>query len=209
MALLRLALEKNGPKRIEIAWRGFHKDVVVRFDGTEVGRFENRRALKEGKAFPLPDGSTLKVRLQKAALKPDFLEVLRNDAPLPGSASDPSAVLGLANGMIAFVAAVNVVLGLVGCFVESDVLRGLGAGLGMVIEGLIYAVLAAWLRLRHSVIALGLAVGLFIVDSILVVVAHAPTNPAALVTRFFILVPMCGGFSALRQLRHQAKLRPA
>lgn len=52
------ALVADGPKRLEVQWKGLWKDVTLSFDGQELGVIENKKALKIGADFALPDGTS-------------------------------------------------------------------------------------------------------------------------------------------------------
>jgi hypothetical protein len=89
-------------------------------------------------------------------------------------------------------------------------LRAIGAGWPSVLSGLVYAVLAWFVRAR-SVMALGIAVALFVLDGafVLVSAAEATGTPpvAGLVARAFFLIPMLRGFPALRALARPRRRR--
>lgn len=210
------AFDKGGPERLELEWRGNFKNVEVRLDGALLGSFENAKELKAGGTYPLEDGSTLEVKLATTALFPE-LTLTRNGEALPGSAADPEQRVKAAAGMIYFVAGFNVLLGLVATAFNVQLLQSIGVGLGSVLEGAIYGVLGYFVGQR-SIVALGLAVGLFVIDGILLVASGSGSGSppvGGLVARFFFLVPMVMGFPALRALkkeetraRHAPRARP-
>ena len=105
--------------------------------------------------------------------------------------------------MVAAVAVLNVVVGLLVELFDAGFLRGIGAGWPSVLAGLVYAVLAWFVRGR-SVVALGIAVVLFVVDGLFVMASAAQgggTPPVGgLVARVFFLIPMLRGFPAIREL---------
>jgi len=59
---------------------------------------------------------------------------------------------------------------------------------------------------RQSSVALGIAVGLLIIDGIMGLIAGSFTG---LVLRIFILIPMFGGFSAIRGLKERKQIELA
>ena len=199
------ALDKGGPERLELEWQGNFKNVEVRLDGVLLGSFENAKELKAGGTYPLEDGSTLEVKLATTALFPE-LTLTRNGVALPGSAADPEQRVKAAAGMIYFVAGFNVLLGLVAAAFNVQFLQSIGVGLGSVLEGAIYGGLGYFVGQR-STFALGLAVGLFVIDGILLLVGSgsgsAPPPVGGLVARVFFLVPMVMGFPALRALKDE------
>jgi hypothetical protein len=197
------ALEKDGPERVQVEWQGNFKDLEVRVDGVLLGSFENAKELKAGQTFPLEDGSRLEVSLKSAALGFPELTLLRNGQPLPGSAADPAQRVGAAAGMIFFVAALNALLGLVAVAFNVQFLQSIGLGIGSLFVGAIYGALGYFVKQR-SVVALGLAVGLFVLDGLAMLAFQPPgrTPPVGgLVARIFLLIPMIMGFPALQALK--------
>lgn len=197
MPSLKLSLEPGTKERVEVKWRGLWKDVHVLFDGRELGSFADKKALKAGGSFSLADGSTLTVRLSNR-LGASGLEVLRNGTPLPGSAADPAQRLQVAYGIIFFIAGANFVLGVLAMVTRSSVLSQIGAVPGMVVQGLVYGALGLWLMKGRSYVALSLAVVLFILDGIVLALHGGSTG---IIMRIFLLLPMLGGFGALKKLR--------
>src|SRR5690348_6213956 len=89
MPVTTYAFKEGEPKRLELSWGRRGQDFTIRLDGSEIATLPNKKELSDGRNFPLPDGSTLRVRLTKF-WGSDELQVLRNDQPLPGSASHPA-----------------------------------------------------------------------------------------------------------------------
>lgn len=199
------ALEPGGPKRLEVAWNGMFKNVQVTFDGVPVGGFETKKQLQEGGNFTLPDGSQLHVQLQQAGMATE-LQILRNGAPLPGSASDPEQRVKTAAGMLYFIAGLNAALGLVA---ELGVafLAQIGLGWGSIVVGAVYAGLGYLVKAKRSRVALILAIVLFVLDGVasLIAATHAGGSPpvGGLVARVFLLIPIWKGLSALGELNKQ------
>lgn len=197
------ALKTGEPERLEISWKGAWKNLTVRLDGSEIGSVANQEELKAGKEFSLGDGSPLKIQLVRKLLTPE-LQLLRDGQPLPGSASDPTQRLRVAYRIVFFVAGLNIVLGFVTELFQISFLTELGLGLGSIIFGVFFAVLGFFVK-RRSMVALGAAVGLFLLDGILavVLVAEEGGRPpvGGIIARLFLMVPMIQGFGAIRALR--------
>lgn len=196
------ALEPGGTERLAVSWSGGFKNLAIALDGQSLASFESPKELKRPQAMALPDGSRLEVQLTSPLGIPE-LQLRRDGEPLPGSAGDPAERHRAAWGMVAFVAGLNVVLGLVVVVFDIGFLKAVGAGWGSIISGLVYGVLAFFVRGRSQV-ALGLAVALFVLDGILLLAssAHAGGTPpvGGLVARIFFLLPMLRGFSAIAAL---------
>jgi hypothetical protein len=203
------ALEVGGPERLEVSWRGAFKDVAVSLDGLPVATFADPKELKQPQAVVLPDGSRLDVQVASGFVLPE-LRLLRDGEPIPGSASDPATRHAGAWQMVLAVAVLNVAIGLLIELFDVAFLRAIGAGWASVVSGLIYGALAFFVR-RRSLVALGLAVGLFVLDGIfgMVAAAQASRTPpvGALVARVVFLIPMVRGFGAIRELGRPRRSR--
>src|SRR5690242_1086047 len=100
-------------------------------DGNVVGVVPGQRELKAGSDVRLMDGSTLRVQLVRGLLSQE-VRVLRDGIPLPGSASDPAQRLKTAYGILFFLGALNVLLGLVAEVAQVDFLLAIGVGVGSI-----------------------------------------------------------------------------
>jgi hypothetical protein len=211
MAKQTFALERGGPKRLEIAWSGMFKNVQVTLDGAPIGSFETKKQLEEGGNFGLPDGSQLHVQLKRQGMATE-LQLRRNGEPLPGSASDPQQRVATAAGMLYFIAALNAALGIV-AELGVEFLARIGVGWGNVVAALIYAGLGYLVKAKQSRVALVLAIVLFVLDGIASVFAgtHAGGSPpvGGLVARIFLLIPLWSGVPALTALNKAKAAQPA
>jgi hypothetical protein len=205
------ALEPGGTPRLAVSWRGAFKDLSVSLDGQPAASFDDSRELKEAQRIALHDGSTLEVQVASPFLFPE-LRLTRDGEPLPGSSGDPATRHAAAWQMVAAVAGLNVVVGLLVEATGADFLRGIGAGWPSVFAGLVYGLLA-WLVRGRSIVALGVAVALFVLDGVFVLASATQaggTPPVGgLVARVFFLIPMLRGFPALRELARPRKRRVA
>ena len=185
------ALEPGGTPRLGLSWRGGYKDLSVSCDGQPLASFDDPKELKEPQRVALPDGSTLDVQVASPFLLPELL-LTRDGEPVPGSSGDPATRHAAAWQMVAAVAVLNVVVGLLVEVFDAGFLRGIGAGWPSVFAGLVYAVLAWFVRGR-SIVALGIAVALFVLDGLFVMASATQaggTPPVGgLVARVFFLDP--------------------
>jgi hypothetical protein len=190
--------------RLEVSWKLFWKDIEVRLDGKLVGAIPDKRALEEGREFGLDDGTRVRVQLETGFGRVE-LRVLRDGKPLPGSDSDPETRLKVAAGLIWFVAAMSGGLGVLALALRIEVLLRIGVGIGSIVEGAIFAVLAFFAG-RRSTVALALAIALFAFDGVATFFLAAQQTPAqpppvgAIVVRVFLLLGMSRGFEAITEL---------
>ena len=146
MARRRYALERGGPRRLEVRWRWRRRDMEVLLDGARVAGPFDRAAFERGATFMLPDATTLTVRWVKPAWwtfsAGAELRVERQGVPVPRSDGDPhvigrraARVVG-AFGMLTFLFAVGWRF-----FAKPGVAQP-GALLGVAAEGLLLLFLA-------------------------------------------------------------------
>lgn len=87
------ALGPGLPKQLELSWSIGWRDLVVRFDGLEVGRLDGGYdEVRLGKKLSLPSGSTLHVQLVRERGAFGYVEELHvyvDGKPVAGSAAIP------------------------------------------------------------------------------------------------------------------------
>lgn len=210
MPIVRFALERGGQKSLEVSFTGRSwKNTEVRLNGDLVGSFPDKKAVTAGQEFPLPDGSVLNVQLVHRLLR-----LLRNGAPVPGSAYDPVTMLSTSCGMIYALAGLNIVLGLIAWVLKVDYLRSLSYGAVSIAVGLILLVLGL-LAQRRSLVALIVAMGVaclymaFVLLSGFMAVVGPPLQymsfPIGLLAGgLVLLLPIWRGVSAINQLKKES-----
>ncbi|KFE69160.1 hypothetical protein [Hyalangium minutum] len=211
MAKKTFALEPGGPKRLEVSWGMFWKNFTVTLDGKQVGTVEGgQKELKKGVEFRLPDGSDLRVQLVSGALNVE-LQVTRNGAALPGSASDPAQRVQSAAYLLYFFAGLNTLLGVVAMLIDNEVLDRLGMGLGSIIFGAIVATLGFFTS-RHSRVAPMLAIVLYVADTLYTFVASVEAGGrspgAGIIVRVWVIWTLWKAFQAAGELARQESSGP-
>jgi hypothetical protein len=197
------AVERNGPKRIEVTWKGIWNEFAVKLDGQQVGTW-SKDELKEGKEVPMPDGSKFKAHLRRIGMGQE-LALLRNGQPLPGSGADPVQLAKTAAGIVYFLAGANALLGVLGA-AGVQLLANLGVGIPEIVLGAILGVLG-FFSMQRSRVALGIAMALYAADGVLGIVVAAGSNrvPAAgIVIHILFLTAMWRGFKAMGELKANA-----
>ena len=205
MPVREFSVEREGPKRLRLDWRGNWRQLTVTLDDETLGEIDNPDALKHGINYPLPDNSQLTIRLVQR-LYSSRLEVLRDGRPLPGSDSDPHELLRNAATMVFFIAGLNLLLGLAELIFHSSFLQSMGVGWFSILFGLVYTGLGLLVR-RRVAAALWVAVLLFAADGILgfVLTATAGQGPsiASLLARVLLLIPMVQGLGAIAAIKRE------
>jgi hypothetical protein len=172
MTKMKYALERGGDKPLEISWKGNYKNVEVRLKGNLIGEILSKKELFTGQIFQLPDGTTLKVQLTRTWGMKELL-LLRNDKPLPGSASDPVFMNTQSSGSIYFIAGANIVLGLFAYFSKIEFMQTLGISIFSVAIGFIFLVLGFFTQ-RRSRLALMVALIIYSLDCALALFSATP-----------------------------------
>lgn len=206
MPKISYAFEKGGPKKLEIAYKGLYKNLTVTVDGRQVGEFTEQKELTSGKSFTLKDGSLLKVQLVSNFAGTE-LRVLRNGQALPDSASNPETRVKTAWGVLFFIAGLNLLLGAVTLFVESDYLEQMGFGWYNLIYGVFFLGMGFLVR-RLSNVALILSILVFSADTVmsLFTADNFDTSPSLfwLISRIVLIIPLVQGVSAIMDLKKTA-----
>lgn len=198
----KFAIEPGGQKRLEVSWGRNFSNTRVTLDGQPIGAPVERKELREGVSYPLPDGSTLGLRT--GGMYNAELQVTRNGTPVPGSASDPRQRMRTAAGVFAFIGGLSILVGLIAQFMAGDTLRSVGFGWTSVVFGVVFAAIAFFV-LRGSFAALLIGIALYTVDTVMsfVAVASAGANVpiGSYVVRVLLFFPLIQGIPAARQLR--------
>jgi hypothetical protein len=162
MPTLKLALAAGEAKRLEIHKPFFGSARTLRLDGVDVGRIDDVGALREGRSFPLPDGTTLHVRLEKQSgfMRGDRLRVERDGVLLRDSPAHPVYDVRQATNALWFIGGLNVLAGL-----AVMGLVDFPTGAGVLVEALVYLAFA-WQARREKRWALIAGLALYVLDTL-------------------------------------------
>ncbi|NER30699.1 MAG: hypothetical protein F6J89_24560 [Symploca sp. SIO1C4] len=150
------------------------KDLVVRLDGQKLDRFTDTIGLRGGEVFRLQDGSILRVKLVDGLFDITRVQVFLNGDPLPGSLSNLRQKLARAYGAIYFTGGFNVFFGLASMlspFIKDSV----GLRIDSFIVGTIFLLLGYFVQ-RKSLLALRIAIALFILTSLVTTISTLQTD---------------------------------
>lgn len=191
-------LDQGGEERLTVSWKSFWKDFTVELDGSIIGTLQGQKELQQGRTFELSDGSNLDIKLVRT-WSSTTLQILRNGIPLPGSGSDPTTKLKLSYGLLYFIGGLNLVMGIIASLFQIDFLIDLGMGTYSVVVGSIYLLLAFFVQ-RKSKIALGIALALYGLETILTLISGLTSG---VIVRIFFIVFMWPGFKAISELQEK------
>jgi hypothetical protein len=199
-------LDKESTEPIIVS-HGFNwRNLTIKKDGELIGEVENVKILQEGRSFHLPDGRVISIKLIKKLGIIQELEILLDNTPILGSGTEPNQQVKQVYHLLLFVAAFNTLLGLAAELAHVDFLKSIGLGYGTVVIGIINAVLAYFIKFKHSLAALYIAIGLMVTDIILTLIfaAESGGNPTSgLMIKGIFTYILFNGIPALRKLRNQ------
>lgn len=202
----KYSLQKNEPQRLEISWSGVWKDIKILLDGQEIGQIDGLKELKTGQDFKIKEG-TLHVQFVMGFMNGE-LQVTLDGKPLPGSGSDPAERLKIAYITIFFIAGLNLALGIAAEFLQIDFLQEIGVGIFSAGFGLVFLILGYLVMKKQSIIALWIAIALFIVDGVLTmfVTIDGGYDPAmgSILMRIILIVGMIQGLKGAKDLKKES-----
>lgn len=202
----------GGPKRMEVSRPMLSNTFTVKVDGKTLFQFPGGE-LKRGVNHETRSGTRIHIS-HKSSFTANGFDVRINGKSLPGSVSHPLYRVTIAYQAIYFVAAVNLIIGVLNALKMNPLPTLVGAGITPVIVGGIYLFLAFFVQ-GKSRIALGIAIIGFTIDSVLLVVSifsGLGLNSASIggftggmFVRVFFLIYMVQGFMALNEIYAEEK----
>ncbi len=202
-------LTLDAPNDLVLEWRGLFKTMTVTLAWRELTTFADKRSLEAGRGIPLPSGGELWVQLEKKFAGPELV-VKRDGVPVKGSATDPEVQIAAAYGVMFFIAALNIGLGLAAQLGNVGFLQRLGLGWASVGFGALFVLLGVLVWKARSRIALVLGIVIFAIDGVLGIYyamqqlgPHQSPPMGGIIMRVFLLLPMINGVKALGAKRAQ------
>jgi hypothetical protein len=195
------AFEEGGPKRLTVDWTKRWRFIDLYLDGEKTHTVEGQTLFGRGQDFPLPDGSTLHLKLARGWTDCE-LYVMRDGQPLPGSTANAESRLQIACLAIWLIAGLNIVLGWIAWAFQIEFLQSLGQGFLSILFGVGFLVLGQFAG-RGSLAALLIALALYGLDSILSWVSSESSGLSFF--RLGLLGAMAQGIGATWTVRMRGK----
>ena len=199
------ALEKNGPKRLTVTWRGIWKEVQVSLDGQSLGPpFANLKELKLGRDFTLPDGRVLFVGFFQTFGRAG-LDLKLDGLPLHGTVADPRKTIRNAAIWLFVMSGLSIVIGILGLAVAG--VSRLGFGWPSLVAGVVLGVLGYLVLKKRSKVALAIAIVIVLADTALSFVFFAqgagrgPSVPPGIYMRIFMIIALFSSWRALGEIK--------
>lgn len=188
---------------VTLEWKMFWKDLTVALNGKPLHTFPSKAALEEGQKFPLESGQQFSVRLRE-----NKLETRLDGVIVKGSDSSPQEDLSVPQGIIWFMGGVGTFAGLIFSLVSSPAFEERGIdGPSMLIFGLIILGLGFWFYKKHSPVALGLIVGLIVLD-LVASIYDGQVSFGMFIRGYFVYV-LVRAFPVLKAIRQNAQTEEA
>lgn len=197
----KFALEKNGPQRLVVRWRGIWKNVEVLLDGEVLGEpIPDFKSLRVGRLYTMPDGRQLFVQFENK-FAGGGLAVTVDGRPLPGANNDPRTAIRTAAIILWVVAGLNLVLGLVITGVAHE--RGFAMALPVIVAAVLGGLgFAVWRY--HSRVALLVAIILEAADAVatFALMGAAGRVPSTgIFFRVFIIIALVRAYRAVSEAK--------
>ncbi len=135
------SLDKEEKQILDVSWKGNFKNLVLKLNNKPLGKIQNKQELIQGKEFEISHNKILSVKLVKEMYLNSELELLLNGYPVDRSMTHPVKKLTDVFLLIMFIVAVNLVVGLLGLIVDTDLFKRLGAGFWNIIYAGIFTIL--------------------------------------------------------------------
>jgi len=199
-------LNTEKKEKLDLYWKGSFKDFTVKLDNNELGVIKTKKELKEGREFVTGYNKKLRIRLFMQLGIIPCIEILFNDNPVPGTATDPKRQLTDIFYFVLFIAVLNIVSGLISLIFDITAFSDHGIGLNSIIYGVLFIMMGLIINKRQSMFALIAVISLLGLDIIFVLIRIAEygvqSNPwPTIVIKMSFMLYLCKGFSAIMRIR--------
>jgi len=204
MATLNYAIEKGGPKIVQIEWNGVN--LLLKYKDEEIANVSGTLLeLSKGLNFHLPDDSTISIQLVG---KSPFskLQILRDGKPLPSSPTDPYVRVKNAYWATFLLGATNI-------FISLSLLSIPTIRTNMILTLIlgILLLMLGFLIVRKSLVALIIAVTIQIIGNTIpnllnlnLILAGGLLSIMSFIVRLIFLFQMVVGIGALIVIRKES-----
>jgi len=206
------SLDQEGKQMLAVSWKGNFKNLELKLNNKPLGKAQGKQELVRGKEFEISHDKILSVKLVKEMYLFTRLELLVNGFPVESSMTHPVRKLNDVFLLIMFIAAINLIFGLLGLMVDNDLFRILGAGFWNIIYAGIFTILGIIMKENKSMFAMISIVGLMMLDImfsffyIMEIPGHV--NPAGnILVKVFLMLYLLRGVTAIKDFRKLEKKR--
>ena len=206
------SLDKEEKQILDVSWKGNFKNLVLKLNNKPLGKIQNKQELIQGKEFEISHNKVLTVRLVKEMYLFSELELLLNGYPVDRSMTHPVKKLNDVFLLIMFIVAVNLIVGLLGLTIDTDLFKRLGAGFWNIIYAGIFTILGIIMKENKSMFALISIIVLMILDIVFsfLYIMEIPghLNPAGtILVKLFLVLYLLRGVNAIKEFKKMEKER--
>lgn len=180
---------KTNPLKFE--WKAGWKNFTITHNNHQVGVINDMNELKQGKSFKLPSGQTVSAKLNMVLGVIPELELLLDNKPVPGSPTDPVAIVKQGFIALIIIGIINIALGALVMGARIDVLMDLGVGPATIVIGALFLALAFWGKQKNSEIAFMIGLALMAADIVLTFMAAAESNGSSPTSGIVVKIIIC------------------
>jgi len=180
---------KTNPLKFE--WKAGWKNFTITHNNHQVGVIDDVNELKEGKSFKLTNGQTVSAKLNMVFAVIPELELLLDNKPVPGSPTDPAAIVKQGQIALIVIGAINIILGALAMGARIDILTGLGVGPATIVIGALFLALAFWGKQKNSATAFMIGLALMAADIVLTFMAAADSRGSSPTSGIVVKIIIC------------------
>jgi hypothetical protein len=206
------SLDKEGRQILNVSWRRNFNNLELKLNDKTPGRFESRQELLKGKEFEISHDKVLSVKLVKEMYLFAELEILVNGFPVEHSMTHPVKKLNDVFMIIMFIAAINMIFGILGLITDIGFFKRLGAGLWNIIFAGIFILLGLMIKEKKSMFAMISLIVLMVLDIIssflFFMEVAQPVNPLGpVLIKTFLTICLLRGVKAIKEFKKTEEKR--
>lgn len=200
------SLDKEQKQILGLSWKGKYKNLELKLNNKPLGKIDNRQELIQGKEFEISHDKKLFVKLVREMHLYTELELLVNGFPLEKSMTHPVKKLNDVFLLIVFIAAFNLITGLLGLVTDAVVFEELGMGFWNIIYAGIFIILGIMIREKKSMFAMTSVIVVMLLDILFSLLFLTDLSKAVhltgpLLVKVFLAIWLFRGVRAIKEYR--------
>ncbi|MBB3701266.1 hypothetical protein KMW28_03610 [Flammeovirga yaeyamensis] len=197
-------LDTEKKEQLVVEFKPFFKNAKVTLNGNEILQFQDKKDVKSGGEYQIDNDRKLSIQLVRNKLMgTDELVVLVNNEPVKGSSSDPYYELKTAYSILFLLAGLNIFFGIIAEVTSMEILVNLGLGIGSIIVGAFYVALGYVIKVKRSMIALGVSIFFILLDVVLTIYFMPGKSIGGLIFKAFLSISLFRGFGAIKKIKQK------
>ncbi len=153
-------LDKEGKEILVVSWKGNFRSLELKLHNKPLGVVQSKKELMLGQEFEISHDKILSVKLIKEMYMFNELELLVNGYPVENSMTHPVRKMNDVFLVVMFIAAINLVAGIIGLTGEAEIFSSLGFGFWNIIYAGIFTMLGIIMKESKSMFVMISIIGL-------------------------------------------------